>query len=300
MPTLLVVDDAPIDRKMACELLREQDDLKVLEADGGASAIEVLNAEEIDLVVTDLLMAPMNGLGLIQHMLAEHPGIPVIIMTSLGNDILAVKALKAGAASYVAKRRLAMDLTETVRQVLTLRAAKLTTLCPKSFITRSVTSYELGNDVDQIQALIGHLQDSVNRDDFAVGRDRMASISFSEAERLRLNMALYEAMLNGMRHGNLEIDPDLDTEAAMEVAQVRRDEPPYKFRNLRVEVTLTAEEAVYVVRDEGKGFNASEHLFDENDSLEGRPGRGIALMQTIMDEVRYNTRGNEVTLTKRR
>ncbi len=264
----------------------------------GAAALELLDRDPVDVVVTDLIMAPMNGLGLIQRVIQNHPSIPVIIMTSLGNDTLAVQALRLGAASYVAKRRLAADLNMTVKHVPSLRTSRALQFDAKSLVTRTETVFVLDNDLDQIQGLIGYLQESITRNSEG-GKQRMSSISFPEAERLRINMALYEAMLNAYRHGNLEVDSAIETDAAMEVCNVRRHEPPYKFRNIIVETRLTATDATYVIRDEGRGFDVAAHILDEDESLDDRTGRGIALMQMIMDEMRYNQKGNEVTLVKR-
>jgi anti-sigma regulatory factor (Ser/Thr protein kinase) len=67
-----------------------------------------------------------------------------------------------------------------------------------------------------------------------------------------------------------------------------------------VTVQITREEARYVVRDEGPGFNPSK-LPDPTDpsNLERVSGRGLLLIFTFMDEVKYNATGNEVTMIKR-
>ena len=63
---------------------------------------------------------------------------------------------------------------------------------------------------------------------------------------------------------------------------------------------LCREEAVFVVQDEGPGFDPSS-LPDPTEpaNLERVSGRGVLLMRTFMDEVSYNQVGNEVTLVKR-
>ena len=68
-----------------------------------------------------------------------------------------------------------------------------------------------------------------------------------------------------------------------------------------VRAELSRTEAAYVVRDEGPGFNP-HGLPDPRDAanLEKASGRGLFLIRTFMDEVRYNASGNEITLIKRR
>ena len=87
----------------------------------------------------------------------------------------------------------------------------------------------------------------------------------------------------------------------MEAAKQRLRESPYKDRRIDVRVTLTPDEARFVIRDEGPGFDLAK-LPDRTDSanLEKISGRGVMLMFMFMDDVDYNNVGNEVTLIKRR
>src|SRR5205823_758089 len=76
--------------------------------------------------------------------------------------------------------------------------------------------------------------------------------------RIRVGVALEEALLNGLYHGNLEVSSELRQDggnAFQELAEQRRRRPPYAARRLHVHVRLRPEEAVFVVRDEGPGFD---------------------------------------------
>ena len=66
-------------------------------------------------------------------------------------------------------------------------------------------------------------------------------------------------------------------------------------------IAMTRQEAVFVVRDEGNGFDPSQ-LPDPTDpaNLERVSGRGLLLIQTFMDQVEHNERGNEITMRKRK
>jgi anti-sigma regulatory factor (Ser/Thr protein kinase) len=77
-------------------------------------------------------------------------------------------------------------------------------------------------------------------------------------------------------------------------------EMPYASRRIFVRATVTRQEASFVVRDEGNGFDPSPYLSTTMPDADGATGRGIMLMRSVMDEVRYNAAGNEVTLIKRR
>src|SRR5262245_58455824 len=103
MPRLLIVDDDDIDRELERRCLRSIDGLELREARDVREALELLAQETADLVVTDLRMPGMDGLGLIEKVRTEFPLVPVVIMTSSGSERTAARALKLGAASYVPK-----------------------------------------------------------------------------------------------------------------------------------------------------------------------------------------------------
>ena len=79
------------------------EDFEVEFATDGREALEVVGRIDVDLVVTDLRMPEIDGLELVKRLREEHPLVPVILMTARGSEQIAVKALAAGAASYVPK-----------------------------------------------------------------------------------------------------------------------------------------------------------------------------------------------------
>ena len=69
---------------------------------------------------------------------------------------------------------------------------------------------------------------------------------------------------------------------------------------MRLRATLSRSEAVYVVEDEGPGFDpATLPLPTDPANLERIGGRGLMLIRTFMDEVEHNEKGNRITLRKR-
>ncbi len=114
MAMVLIVDDSPIDRRLAKGLLEKRSDLAFLFAADGKEALDQIEKSQPDLVVTDLQMPEMNGLELVRAVRARFPLVPVILMTAQGSEDIAVQALCSGAASYVPKSRLARELLNTV------------------------------------------------------------------------------------------------------------------------------------------------------------------------------------------
>jgi anti-sigma regulatory factor (Ser/Thr protein kinase) len=150
-----------------------------------------------------------------------------------------------------------------------------------------------GNDPQLVASLITQFHDDL----LAVG------VCDSRAAG-HVSIALEEAILNAIYHGNLEISSELKEngdEPFLALARERRSLAPYCSRSVRVLSRVTPRWATFVIVDEGKGFNAA-NLPDPTDpeNLLRPSGRGVLLMRAFMDDVRYNTTGNRVTMVKLR
>src|SRR5205085_4225967 len=81
----------------------------------------------------------------------------------------------------------------------------------------------------------------------------------------------------------------------------RQSTAPHKDRKVRVHIEMDADQASFVVSDEGPGFDPSlVPAAGQPGSLDPETGRGLVLMRAFFDEVTFNNQGNEVTLVKRR
>jgi CheY-like chemotaxis protein len=287
------VDDSPVDRRLAGGLLEKQSVCAVRYAADGREALEQMALALPDLVLTDLQMPQMNGLELVAALKADYPLVPVVLMTAQGSEEIAARALRQGAASYVPKRKLVEDLAPTVQRVLLGSHQDRTHTLLMHHLETSSSVFTLDNDPALIGSLVSHLQHML----------RCLPLA-NETDRLRVGVALEEALTNACYHGNLEVGSALgkaDRRAYEQLAEQRRWEAPYRDRRIRVTATISRAEAVFVIRDEGPGFDVARLPADADLSeAEGGAGRGVTLMRTIMDEVRFNEAGNEVTLIKRR
>lgn len=291
--TVLVVDDSAVDRRWVGSLVERRAGLQALYARSGAEALDLLERESPALVLTDLLMPELDGLALVQHMRALHPLIPVILMTAHGSERVALQALQQGAASYVPKRELSEMLAATIDQVLASAQAGRHQQRLHDCATAVDLRFALDNDPALVSALVSRIREEAAR--FGL---------FDENVLIRVDVALTESILNGIYHGNLEVSSDLrqDGDAAYRSAiERRRAQAPYRDRRLHVRATINRAEAVVVVRDDGPGFDPKT-LPDPTDpaNFERVGGRGLLLIRTFMDEVRFNPTGNELTMIKRR
>jgi CheY-like chemotaxis protein len=292
MPTILIVDDAAVDRHRVGKLLSKDHGLEVLSAANGREALDVLMRERADLVLTDMLMPEMDGLQLVEEIRRKFPWLPVILMTAHGSEELAVQALQRGAASYVPKRNLSTDLGETIESILGVASAGRSQQRLLECLVHTESNFVLENDPSLIPALIGHLESNLTRMKLC-----------DENGLIRVAVALREALVNAIHHGNLELDSGLreqDEKVYYNLLDERRQLEPYQDRRVYVEARETRQEAIYVIRDEGIGFDPTT-LPDPTDpaNLDKVSGRGLLLIRTFMDEVEHNTKGNEITMIKR-
>jgi CheY-like chemotaxis protein/anti-sigma regulatory factor (Ser/Thr protein kinase) len=301
MIKVLIVDDSPVDRQMAGKLLagraitvdlEHPEGIEPVYATNGQEALDEIKRDRPDAVLTDMQMPGMDGLELVLQIREKHPLVPVILMTAHGSEEIAVKALQNGAASYVPKRQLAKDLSPTVESVLAASQARRAHRDLMGCVTQTESQFRLENDPALIPPLVARLKDSF-----------WDITSCDDTTVLRLSIALREAILNAMDHGNLELDSALreqDGSAYEKLRAERRRESPYKDRRVYITARETPREATYVIRDEGPGFDPSS-LPDPTDpaNMEKASGRGLLLIRTFMTEVRHNKSGNEITLVRR-
>jgi CheY-like chemotaxis protein/anti-sigma regulatory factor (Ser/Thr protein kinase) len=293
MTTILVVDDNVVDRHLAGSLIEKCPGWKAAYAGNGREALEVIPRNRPDLVLTDMVMPELDGLALVTEIREKHPFLPVILMTAFGSEEIAIRALQRGAASYVPKGNLARDLCETIESVLAVARVDQNQQRLLECLTHAESHFLLDNDPSLIPPLIGYLQNNLARMKLC-----------DEIGRIRVSVALQEALINAIHHGNLEVASELrekDDKAYQGLLEERRKQKPYRSRRVHVVSRESPAEVTYLIRDEGPGFDPSK-LPDPTDpaNLERVSGRGLLLIRTFMDDVHHNTTGNEITMVKRR
>ena len=292
MPTVLIVDDSPLDRRLATRFLEEVG-FNVVAVENGQQAVDQIDSTQPDVVLTDMQMPVMDGLGLVERMTKDHPTVPVVVMTAFGSEATAVTALQLGAASYVPKQDLTKDLVSTVKNVLSVTRMRRETRTMLDSMRRLEAEYVLHNTLEGLDSLIGYLKEQL----------RFIRL-FGEADILRVGTAVYEALVNSIEHGNLEIssaDRDKPSGAYRRLVEDRASTSPYRLRHVFLTTTLTRTEATFHIRDQGPGFNPTTLPDPTSPENVGKVnGRGMFLIRTFMDEVRFNETGNEITMIKRR
>ena len=105
----LVVDDSEFFADMTAQTLTEEHELEAVAAHSGTEAIDRLENEEFDCIVSDYEMPDMNGLSLLATVREDDPSLPFILLTGRGDEETASKAIAAGVADYLLKLEVVED-----------------------------------------------------------------------------------------------------------------------------------------------------------------------------------------------
>lgn len=175
-----------------------------------------------------------------------------------------VRSFKLAVTSQPARRAIPA-LHDIIERTLTYKLCCIDN-APDVKHVREKIDLELPNDLTLMNAVLEYLL------------GRVARLGMIEVEQSNLFVALDEAFVNAVKHGNRQ--------------------NPEKL--LRVTSELSQREAIFTVEDEGDGFNVAE-IPDPTDpaNLFKSTGRGVLLIYNIMDEVEYSERGNRLKMVKR-
>ena len=198
--------------------------------------------DSFDLIISDLSEAEANG-----------------------EPLSDIKAFKMGAANYLRLPYNRDELREIVEKTLAYKLRYVDDPKILSHVHEKI-EFELPSDLGLMNGVLDYLQ------------ERVAKLGLIKPERSNLFVALDEAFVNAVKHGN-KSDPT---------------------KLIRITAELTPKEASFTVEDEGEGFDIRE-IPDPCDpaNLFRTSGRGVLLIYNIMDEVEYNAQGNRVKMVKR-
>jgi two-component system chemotaxis response regulator CheY len=120
MPRILIVDDSPTLRKMVRASLRTLESFDFIEATNGLEAIEQVALGPVALMILDLNMPDMHGVDVLKF-IRRHPssrGVPVVVLTTRGDESSRDAALAAGATQFMTKPFAPETLLSAARSLL--------------------------------------------------------------------------------------------------------------------------------------------------------------------------------------
>ena len=116
---VLIVDDHPIVREGLRALISQQPDLEVCgEAEGVATALELVKTSAPDIAVIDISLKDGDGLELIRQIKQSHGSVRMLVSSMHEEGLYARRSLRAGALGYVSKENAARQIIDAIRRVL--------------------------------------------------------------------------------------------------------------------------------------------------------------------------------------
>jgi serine/threonine-protein kinase RsbW len=233
-------------------------DVRVLE--DRAEAVAMGDLGDFDLVVTDLDVNAGESSGRVQG----DECLPDTLDPSPREE---VKAFKLCASNFRRDQE-SFDEEELKNMVTTVLDYKSQFVDRRDYVQslREMIEFELPSSISLMHTVLGYLM------------KRVEKLGVVNAEQSNLFVALDEAFVNAVKHGN-------------------------KFdakKLVRIAAEVSKKEAKFTIEDEGDGFDVNsipDPLDPQN--LFKTSGRGVLFIYNIMDEVKYNDRGNRLTMVKR-
>lgn len=289
MTTILLVDHSQVDRQLAVRRLESKPNWSVVTAPSPEQGLEILEHLPCDLLIISPVHCFEGSTILMRRARDIDAEFPVIILSERNGETCDVARLCLHAQAYVCKSDLNDRLVSEVESVLHHERARQ---IEQNLLKRRISfrqEFAVENDTRYVSLLVDQLLAAVG------------IVCTDSAARMKMGIALEEALINAMIHGNLEVSSELRLQedgSYEKLIAARRRNPFYGDRKVTVGVDVNYERVQFTVEDEGPGFDMN-HLPDpsSDERICVPSGRGILMMRTLMDEVVYNSRGNRVELT---
>ena len=269
---LLAEDDAP-SRQIYYTVL-DAEGYRVIEVPDGNAALDVLNSQPVDLLLTDVMMPGMTGIELLERARKIRPDLRAIVMTGHKTSEAVIGALRNQACEFLEKPFHTDELVEAVRLVMSRDLGlQIEVISDRPDWIELRVPCDL-NAVEPIQKFLSHLHEHISKE-----------------TREAVGAVFRELLNNAIEHGG-KCDPSKRVEI--------------KYIHLKRAI-------LYSIKDPGEGFNIKdiEHAAFANppgqptrhmevrQELGLRPGGfGIMLASQVIDELVYNEKHNELIFVK--
>jgi DNA-binding response OmpR family regulator len=272
MGMALIVEDHPDQAEMVARLLRLRDYEPVV-AETGESGLRLVRELAPDVVLLDLMLPDINGFDVCRRLRSDPRTMltPIVMLTALGDAENRTRGFRVGANAYVTKPYGMQELFDAIS------AARAWRIDMEEGDLQGEIHVELNSEITLLTDL----------NDFLMTLCKSTPLTSDQVMQLR--QAVMEMAQNAIEWGNLH-----QSDRLVNIT--------YRIYDDRIEI---------VVRDQGTGFDLNNlphaaipddpfsHL-DVRDKLGLRAGGfGLMICKGMVDELRYNDAGNEVTLIKR-
>jgi CheY-like chemotaxis protein len=286
-PTLLIVDDEPLNLEIITEYLAHSP-YRLTLASNGAQALEILKSNpQVDLVLLDRMMPGIDGIEVLKT-IKKDPKLqilPVILQTASSHPEQVAEGLLNGAFYYLPKPFEQQVLKAVIETALRDRKAWLNVYKELSAASETLKLLTEGSfsyrTVEEAKAL-------------AVMLSRLCP--YPETAYLGLN----ELLINAVEHGNLEITYDektmlINENRLVHEIETRLASDRYGSRSVKVKFQHLADLLTFIIEDQGRGFAWENYLEIDMSRILHNHGRGIAMSKKIsFSKLEYIGYGNIV------
>jgi len=170
MPKILVVDDEMVNRELLKELLKQNKEYKIIEADSGKEALKLVKKEMPDIILLDVMMPEMDGFGVCKKLKENkaYRAIPVLFITAMEKVKDKVKGFEIGAADYITKPINTDEVKARVKAHLRIKNAEDERLQAQQMETvkNMIVTYnhEMNQPLTVIMGYVDLLKDEVSGD----------------------------------------------------------------------------------------------------------------------------------------
>lgn len=290
---ILIVEDEKSIRGLISIKLRKNG-YEVQEAGNGKEGLKLIQKKIPDLVLTDIQMPVMDGFKLLGEINRLMLPLPAIVITGLSNVDDVIKSLRLGVRDFIRKPFNIHEMMKTIEKVFA---------SPKG--QPSVDDLLPFIEIDSKIISLPNNMNTLNMASYYLTRDLSERGLCNQVEKENIRHALEETLSNAMIHGNLEMSSELKSIGSVAdtafnaLLTERMNVEPYSSRTITVKNKITKEMMEYTIEDQGPGFdydNLPDPLHPDNFF---KPyGRGIFFIRLHVDEVKWNAKGNLITITK--
>ena len=288
---VLIVEDDPGVGLLLDTLVRDSGH-EPLRATDGEEGFRVFRAESPDLVLSDISMPRHDGLHLLEQVRSVDSEAVFVVMTGIGSEQLATRALELRANNYLRKPVELKVLRGLLDKYARLQERRRISEEVKRLAVEKEIRIELPNRLELIPEVVSLLLSEVAH-------------LFRREELLDLQLGLYELIVNAVEHGNLGIGFE-EKRSLLAVSpqewtssiERRAKEERYRTRKVRVGFRQEDGRCEWVIEDMGEGFDPEAVPACFGEGIEELSGRGIFLAQLQFDELEFLDKGNRVRAVK--
>ncbi len=270
--TVMIVDDERDTNDLLAGLVQARG-FEPVQVFSGGPVLDLVRQKAPDLVLLDIMMPDVDGFAVCEQLkkTRETNLIPVLMVTALNDSENRVRGIRVGANGYLPKPFTPAQLFEAIDSALGWRTEH------ETHGTTGEIHFDLRSELAYLQQVNDMLSD------------------------LYAHTPLTERQVKDLRQAVLEMGGN-----AIEWGHRKNADLP-----LRITYRIASDSVVLIIKDQGPGFNPATlphaandedpiaHLDIRNELGLREGGFGIMLAKGLVDDFRYNDKGNEVTLVKR-